>query len=172
MIGNFLKLALAVILFSSGAYAAETYTTSTGAVFTQLQGPGNFGNAWKDPSGMLWSLNQGKFENDQNDANNLNNPPLLDASQACAKIGGVLPTLNDYRKLMSYFELDENQQFTKQGLKDLKAIFPDIQSDVWWTSSPSPEYSWDPAYFSSELGCTQLYDFKSQFAVSVRCIAE
>jgi hypothetical protein len=172
MIGTFLRVAVVGILLSSVSYAADTYTTSTGAVFTQVQGPGTFGDAWKDPSGMMWSSNQGKFENDQNDANNLNQPPLLDAAQACAKIGGILPSLDNYKKLMSYFELDESQQFTKQGLKDLVALFPDTRSDIWWTSSPSPEYPWDPAYFSSELGCKQLYDFRSQFEESVRCIAQ
>src|SRR3989344_6874543 len=95
------------ILSTKSTYADETYTTSTGAVFTRVVHPG-FGRAWMDPSGTIWSANQGAHINDDwgvPDENGI----IVDsaATQTCKRIGGRLPTAEDYEKLVSYFEHTE-----------------------------------------------------------------
>jgi hypothetical protein len=162
--------ASAVFILSMSVAHADTYTASTGAVFTQVHGPGSFGQAWQDPSGMIWSADQGKRDNQpiQPDENGI----VIESSatDACDQIGGRLPTIGDYKKLMSYFELNKDQ-FTDQGAKDIEALFPGIQDGEWWTSSMSREYSWDTAYFTIEFGCSQIYDFRREFVLPVRCVA-
>jgi len=111
--------------------ADGTYTTrdSNGkaiATFTQVGGPGSFGKAWKDPSGAIWSSYQGDFTNEaiKPDLNNV----ILDspATEACAKIGGSLPSAQDYFNLMKNFEMNSyGDTLTDQGEKDLFAVFPD-----------------------------------------------
>lgn len=44
--------------------AGGMYKTSTGAAFTQVVGPGQFGLSWKDPFGAIWSSYQGDYSND------------------------------------------------------------------------------------------------------------
>jgi hypothetical protein len=166
-------MAMVGIFVVSTAHADTTYTTSKGAVFTQVQGPGSFENAWKDPSGTIWSSYQGDFANNaiKPDQNNV----VVDspATEACAKIGGALPTAQQYEMLDSYFDRDSNNYLTDQGRKDLYAIFPDMQNHWFWTSSVVSGVP-DDAYV--------LYDFFSfvHFNVhfgrdnyfSVRCAGE
>jgi hypothetical protein len=159
----------ASILMSTVAFAGTTYTTSTGAVFTQVQGPGNFGKAWKDPDGTLWSSYQGMYANnavkpDQNDV-------VVDspATEACANIGGLLPTAQQYEKLATYFNRDLSNliffTFTDQGRKDLYAIFPDMENltlnriNYFWSSSVASYNPYNIYAFSSLTG--HIYDFYS-----------
>jgi len=125
-------------------WANTTYTTSTGAVFTQVQGPGSFGVGWKDPNGLIWSAYQGDYNNivanpDQN-YGTANTP----ATEACVKIGGLLPTRNDYVNLLSYFDRyfsTSGMLLTEQGRTDLYALFPEMSGRDFWTSS-----GWNNSY--------------------------
>jgi hypothetical protein len=136
--GHMKNLILGIVstfCFGSIGYASTTYVTSTGAVFTQVQGPGSFGLAWQDPSGMIWSTNQGNYGNwaitpDQNGVA-VDSP----ATVVCARLGGTLPIAKDYKKLASYFESRSPGLFTTQGQKDFDALFPDQQSRTYWTAS-------------------------------------
>jgi hypothetical protein len=150
--------------------APATYTTSTGAVFTQLLGPGNFGKAWKDPSGTTWSSYQGEHDNNllRNDQNNV----VMDspATEACAKIGGSLPTAQQYRTLVSYFDLANDLSFTNQGRKDLDAILPDMQGRFFWSSSVSPFEIGSVNYFDSIRGYVSTDTRDATY--SVRCVGQ
>jgi opacity protein-like surface antigen len=134
---RFLLISIVLLLGAISAQAADIYKTSKGAVFTKMQGPGQFGLGWKDPSGMLWGSDQGEFANvaikpDQNGR-------IIDsmATEACARIGAMLPTENDYTRLISYFEKgQEPYTFSDKGLSDFNALFPDNRSEYgYWTSS-------------------------------------
>ncbi len=166
-------MAVVGIFAMSAAHADTTYTTSKGAVFTQMQGPGGFGKAWKDPSGTIWSAYQGDYANNaiKPDQNNV----VVDspATEACAKIGGSLPTAQQYEKLASYFDLDSNNNLTDQGRKDLYAIFPDMQNRWFWSSSV---YSSDPDFANAFLGnygrVDDNYGLRLSYGFSVQCVAE
>jgi hypothetical protein len=168
-----------LISHSTAAHAdgANTYKTSKGAIFTQVQGPGSFGKAWKDPSGTVWSAYQGDFANNalKPDQNNL----VVDspATAACAKIGGALPMAQQYKNLDSYFELDPSYGYlTDQGRADLYAIFPDMLdrgggARGFWTSSVVP-HAPDIAYlFGADTGVVGDIDGnRSNPFLSVRCV--
>lgn len=145
------------IFVVSTAHADETntYTTSKGAVFTKVQGPGNFGQAWKDPSGTIWSSYQGDYAD--NAIKPDQNGVVVDspATEACAKIGGTLPTVQQYENLTSYFDIDSStDSLTSQGIKDLQTIFPYMQGGrFFWSQSVIPGYPNGGAYgFSCGIG--------------------
>jgi hypothetical protein len=171
-----LFLSAVTLLVVNAASANVTYTThdSNGnpiAVFTQVQGPGSFGTAWKDPSGTIWSSNQGYFTNkalkpDQ-DGVVMDSP----ATEACAKIGGSLPLLQDYRILAAYFEVDNHQNFTTQGLKDLNTLFPDMQNRSFWSSSLYPNVPDSAWLFYGDSGGSGYVGARDYYYdVSVRCV--
>jgi hypothetical protein len=116
--------------------AGGAYKTSTGAQFTQVVGPGQFGLSWKDPSGAIWSSYQGDYGNDMGEST------LSPAASACAKIGGQLPSYGDYARLLGYFELvgdgyPPQDELSDRGKKDWNTIFPDMltAAGYFWTSS-------------------------------------
>lgn len=146
-----------------------TYQTSICAIFTQVNDP-KFGSVWKDPSGTAWSSNQGDYTNiaikpDQNFV-------VIDslATEACAKIGGDLPTLDDYQKLLSYVELDLGFP-TAKGWKDLYALFPDMRAGIYWTVSVWKEYPAWAVMFSGSDGNANAFGSDTRYLPeSVRCL--
>ena len=161
------------VLLLSTAYADVTYTTSKGAVFRQIQGPSSFGKAWEDPTGMLWSANyNGNYANyaikpDQNKI-------IIDspATEACTSIGGSLPSIEDYKKLDSYFDMDKNQRLTDQGRKDMFAIFADMKDRSFWSSSvdkDGDDVTW--LYLGDNGFVPYNYGFRDTQA-QIRCVVQ
>jgi hypothetical protein len=127
-----------------GTYTTYDRNGKAIAKFTRIQ-YGQFGNVWKDPSGKIWSANQGQADN-QALSPDSPNQVILDsaATRKCAAIGGKLPSLQDYRNLSSYFELNDLGTFSTQGLKDLKTIFAitDAEGLFYWTSTSFSSVDW------------------------------
>ena len=123
-----------------------TYTTHTSngtniAIFTQVSNEDGR-KSWRDPEGVVWSPYQGALENNpiHPDANEVVVDSL--ATEACARIGGKLPTFDQFQTLGLYFEQDKYQMnFTSQGEKDLLEIFPYYKKVYFWTSTVDPAYS-------------------------------
>ena len=88
----------------------HTYTTRSGNLFVQVNSV-PFGMGWKAPNGDIWSTCQGQFFNklgrfvppqqNQMDGNIVGS----DAANACLKISGILPSLQEYKSLYGYFNL-------------------------------------------------------------------
>ncbi|MNL23111.1 hypothetical protein D3C87_1444800 [compost metagenome] len=102
--------------------------------------PGKFGSGWQDPSGTIWSGFQGLASNEALVSDKNAAVTKSPATEICKKIGGTLPTKEDYLRLFSYFdsELFRNfwPTFTDQGRKDLYLIFPDMNRvQFFWTAS-------------------------------------
>lgn len=109
----------------------QTHTTSMGAVFKCVNHK-SFGNAWEDPNGTVWSRNLGPFTNSGEVINGIINS---DATRACSIIGGYLPTKEEYERLQSFFEYDQNGM-TAAGFIDLLSLFADMLHNEFYTSSP------------------------------------
>ena len=114
--------------------------TSTGAIFEPNDHP-TMGRSVQDPSGMIWSERlPDKFKNEGPFQNGIVTDS--EAVRACSKIGGRLPTREDYEKLRGYFELNEKDHMTRQGASDFHRIFPDMVANTqFWSSSVSPDNS-------------------------------
>lgn len=153
-----------ISLSGQNGFAADSYTTSTGAVFTHINGPENFGSAWRDPSGTLWSSNQGHAMN----LERANGFPQISADALCKKIDGKVPTLEDYLRLKTYFETNDKGLFTSRGQQDFYAIFPDSYNETFWsrTMVPPPIAEILYAAFFSNGSTNYLY---ANADLSVRC---
>jgi hypothetical protein len=116
------------------ASSAKTYTTSTGAVFTQVNSP-SFGLCWADPEKTLWSSGQGDYPWSVADLEPQSDVAAISATDACVAVGGILPSEPDYITLISHFKQDANHVLTAQGQKDLYTLFPDMAGHSFWTSS-------------------------------------
>jgi len=97
------------------------------------------------------------------------------ATEACTKIGGILPSVQDYEKLVSYFELDSNQFLTNQGRNDFQAIFEGMSFRIFWTSSVDPSDSDGAFGFNGEDGNIVLLGPKNGIwrinsVIDVRCV--
>jgi len=82
----FQLIVLAVVAGFIGVAHADSVkrTSTTGAVFTQIINHPELGDAWLDPSGLIWG--DTPLDSDGNPIN-LNH---ADATQYCAKIGARL----------------------------------------------------------------------------------
>ena len=127
-------------------WQGNTYTTTTGAKFTMLADGwivAPDGTQWSQSQG--WMKNKGSIEMDDRrfwETGRLGVVVDSAATRACKKIGATLPTMKQYDSLRQFFEQTEpgmNAKFTQQGLKDLFAVFPDINDKgtmvLQWASS-------------------------------------
>ncbi len=123
-------------LFCQASFADQvTYTTTTGAVFNQVDNPA-FGKVWRSPDGLVWSSNIGKFSNKPQTP--ITNGEIKDspAANACRQIGGRLPTVQEYLTLTSYFDMKPGGVLISDlGRIDLFAVFPDVRSHNFWSST-------------------------------------
>ena len=113
--------------------------TSTGAVFE----PGkhlSLGSVVIAPNGLMWSAAlPGIYKNE----GTLNGDEITDSAavKACEKIGGRLPSQEEYDGLRKYFDLQQRGQMTMEGQSDLQRIFPDMIGKWFWASSVRPRGS-------------------------------
>lgn len=122
-----LAIGFTLIISSLDARAADlcqvgtTYRTSVGASFECVRHPG-FGPAWKAPHGAVWSATQGDFTN----SGTYDGSTIVDsdATRACVRVGGELPSRLEAGFLRAYFERDA-RKLTARGLADYLALFPD-----------------------------------------------
>ena len=151
--------ALVALSHSPKVFAGESFTTSIGAVFTQVE-DADFGTAWRAPDGLLWSAYQGDFSNEGwsfgGDLHNWETSPTYAvrtwsaATKACARIGGNLPTVPDFERLKAFFEYSDKWNpptFSAQGASDFKRLYPWKDAQVFWTSSVFPGHSWGASRF-------------------------
>ena len=172
---NFMKLNLAIstvivlALINGTAHAIpqeEQVTTSTGAIFKRTTFKG-FETSWIALDGTIWS-NSSKDAFDNEDLDALK-PPLnfliqkSNATEACARIGGHLPTRDQFEKLRSYFEQTGNGlAMTDQGSKDFRLIFSikDIPLGYWSSSLNINSFSRIAAYLTPEGGINDYYGYR------------
>ena len=119
-----------VFVGAFNASADTTYTTSHGDVFTEVQFA-EFGQAWRDPRGNIWSGNIGNY------TNTITNSA---ATHACEKIGGRLPSLEEVRALAQYFHTGSQGWLNDQEVADYRALFPSFLSSsgfsyLFWTAT-------------------------------------
>ena len=165
---------------------AETFRTTTGAVFTIDVRPG-FGRAVQDPSRRIWSKNLGRAANDYfpyNQPGTVLNEVVLKspAADLCAAIGAQLPSRADYSELVSNFEQRTDESGTplptEQARKELLELFPDLVGSetgdlAFWSSTTLPingsflGYQFYVAYTGNSPGVTERKDVSS-----VRCVIE
>ncbi len=120
----------------------QVCVTSKGAKFKRVQ-RANFGEAWQDDAGMIWSDRIGS-------ANQYN------AIDNCEAIEGRLPSKDD---------------FIRGEANGIREVLPNMKDYWFWSSSVYSEVS-DYAYgFSGSCGDLGYGDSRDNFSLSVRCVA-
>jgi hypothetical protein len=170
-------LILPALLLSHGAYAVPTYTTSTGAVFTQVQVEGS-DISWKAPDGLTWTIPfEGTVTNagPQQDGYVISSP----ATDACKKVHAELPTRTNFESLISDFEIViDGSHFTDQGLRDLYYLFPNMRNRWFWstallsdctTNSYACNFSYMFCGCGGDLGAWSFYEYRWH-SQSVICV--
>ena len=154
--------------------AAETRTTTTGAIYTLSTNLAQVGEAWKDPRGLIW----GDIIFDDEYANLFN---WLDAKKACEKKGARLPTLQEVIALR--VDLGASRSAPLDGMIDgYRAQVLPHMNEGFWTSTLDPccggsatSYSGSYRAFNSSDGT--IYDGAfienvEGTSISARCVVD
>lgn len=155
----YMKYTLALILlFATNAFAdplcnsvdlhkqSEGFQcqTSKGALFTRVARDG-FGDAWRDPDGLIWSNRVGTGNHEQ-------------AEKICAKLGATIPTRAD-------FERDE-----ALGLREVLYKM----ADTWyWSATGYPTDTADSLNAYAYFGTNGMIgtDQRTAKYVTIRCVS-
>ncbi len=132
------------------AFSGEIYFTTKGALFQKIDFQ-TFGPAWKAPNGTLWSRVIG-FHRVSNGRTENGAVVESDAMQLCKALGGDLPSKEEIKGLLRYFNLyaPKNSQERVLALRDLYYLFPDFTPVIGpsgavviviWTKTPSEHYA-------------------------------
>lgn len=130
--------------------------TNTGAAFSQDTSLLLLGEAWRDPSGLIWGdtvMESGKMLRSMNYA---------DASRYCVSIDARLPTKDEFSRLREYMGWTSEGGYSPQ-------VLPHFSEYYWfWSSTPFPD---DPdfAYGFSSFQGEFDYDLINN-AYAVRCV--
>jgi hypothetical protein len=131
---------------AGAAFAADAdYVTTRGFRFIRQDSP-VFGTAWQAPDGTVWASRQlpDSYSNDADPAETHFAYHSF-AMAACEKVGGQLPSLADYSRLIEYF-YPPGLGFTSMtdaDYRDLQTMFPDFGGDMATTDIPRLLYGLD-----------------------------
>jgi len=126
--------------------------TITGAVFTCDRTQIYLGDAWRDPSGLIWG---DIARNVKGEAQYMKHAVATDY---CVSIGARLPTMEEFTQLREYMGWGTPQGYVPQAL-------PNLSNYGFW-SSP---HSGDSAYFFDGSGGDIGNDLR-KFNYAVRCV--
>jgi hypothetical protein len=138
--------------------------SSTGAVFTRDTSVPALGEAYRDPSGLIW----GSIVMAQGKVNWMNQ---YDADKYCKDGGARLPTKEEFEQLAKYLGIGTARGYSPY-LADGKTDFlPGLSGYAFWSSSVLPSYS-NHAYGYDGSNGGVYYDYRyNSFSGAVLCVA-
>jgi hypothetical protein len=182
------ELEAQVAALSDGSAAAETRRTTTGAVFTRVTRAG-FGEAWRDPSGMIWGDIVRNADGSRRTMNQDQafeyclsmNPDPSERDRIRAALGagrdpgrGVyLPRRQDFLRLRETMEArsEPYEGYTPQVLPNLtRNEGSRTYSNYFWSSSVHPDDSYVAYFFYGRNGVIFNATRNLYFYISVRCV--
>lgn len=137
--------------------------SSTGAVFIRDVSVPALGEAYRDPSGLIW----GSIVIDQGMVNKMN---YVDAKKYCKDGGARLPTMEELEQLAKYLGKDTAGGY-RPYLADGKTDFlPGLNKNWFWSSSAHPSLSDQTYAFNAEGGNIGVV-LRAYYRLGVRCVA-
>ncbi len=148
------------------ARASGQRVSITGAVFTPDTSNLALGEAYRDPSGLIWKT---AFKTPEGYWNILNQS---DADKYCKALGARLPTREEYEQLAKYLGADTSKPdgyspYLADGRTD---FFPCLSSCSFWSSSIGPDFSRTVASFDGYFGYIR-YDNSDVNKFAVQCVS-
>jgi hypothetical protein len=126
------------VCFAAIGASAQVHTSNTGAVFARDISNPALGEAYRDPSGLVWGsivMDQGK-------------PRIMtkyDADKYCRSVGGRLPTEGEADQLARYLGKGTNsggsivKGYTPYSVENFNVeVLPELSSYWFWSSSIHP----------------------------------
>ena len=157
------------LICSVSAFAAEKRTT-TGAVFVRDTSLPALGEAWRDPSGMIW----GDMVPDL--AGYPYKFPMTTHEKAlnyCKSIGAGLPSVKDFTRLREYMGAAAGSAngYKPQVLPNLVYVEKNERPDgqTFWASEIHPKYDSNAFLFNGENG-TITHAFRFGHQATIRCV--
>lgn len=129
----------------------EVIAANTGVIFTRDTSNSKLGEAYRDPSGLIW----GEIMSQSMDYKN--------ADKACKQIGARLPLIREFYDLRGF--LGQHSYSTKQAYGP-DEILPGLSGNLFWSSSDGRSGSIQ--VFNGSTGdVAEAYSYKP---LSVRCV--
>ncbi len=137
--------------------------SNTGAVFTRDTSNPDLGEAYSDPSGIIWGSIVTVSPN-----NTLNH---YDALKYCRARRARLPTKEEFEQLAKYLGEGTAQRYSPFLADGKTDLLPGLSNHSFWSSSIDPKGS-KYAYYFSNLGyvAPYPYDRGSKWNFAVRCV--
>ena len=156
-----------IAVLAGGGGTAETRRTTTGAVFTRVEREG-FGEAWRDPSGMIWG------DIAKNADGSIRHMDQYQATEYCQSLGAQLPSREDFVRLREYMGARSG---TYEGYSP--QVIPNLTrneggrtySNYFWSSSVHPGASGLAYVFDGRRGGIYDDDRAPSDDGAVRCAA-
>ena len=147
-----------------GASAQET-------TFTRDTSVAALGEAWRDPSGMIWG------DIVKNDDDSIRYMDQYQAPTYCESIGARLPSRADFARLRGYMGAttaaseSSGSGYTPQVLPNLYRTADGLSvGNYFWSSSVHPDFSYEAYYFVGRSGVIYNYYRSFYSNVAVRCV--
>jgi len=137
--------------------------STTGAVFTRDASVPAFGEAYRDPSGLIWGsivIAQGEVNTE------------YDADRYCKDRGGRLPTAREFQQLANYLGKGSALGYSPYLAYGKKIDFlPGLSSYWFWSWSDNPNHSYYAYYFNGYTGYFTYFLIRDVSNSAVRCVA-
>ncbi|MCC7442440.1 MAG: hypothetical protein IT285_12460 [Bdellovibrionales bacterium] len=154
---------------TGGSGQGQTRRTTTGAVFTRVAAVHrDFGESWRDPSGMIW----GDIAKNANGS--IRYMDQYQATEYCQNRGGQLPSREDFVRLREYMGARSGtyEGYTPQVLPNLtRNVNGSTYSNYFWSSSVHPDVSYVAYDFGGRHGYIDYYYRYYVDDGAVRCVA-
>lgn len=137
-------------------------TSSTGAIFTPDTSNPSLGEAYKDPSGLIW----GRLVMAHGETNPMSQ---YDADKYCKDGGARLPTKEEFEQLAKYLGKGTANGYNPYLADGKTDLLPGLSGHWFWSSSVSPNGTDNAFSFNGYNGLVYYGSRSSSYAV--RCVA-
>lgn len=152
----------------------QRISLSTGAIFTRDNSNPKLGEAYRDPSGLIWGATV-----TVRGAPNYINPidpkykrqyDAMAVAEDCKNIGARLPTMEEFEQLAKYLGLGSPKGYSPYQLDAKTEVLTGLYRQWFWSSTGYPGYE-DYAFgFISETGRIGFAVRTDSFAA--RCVSK
>jgi hypothetical protein len=158
----FRSLVLLFLLLTTSVAKANQRVSNTGAIFTRDTTIPALGEAYRDPSGLIW----GSIVTAEGQVNIMDQ---YDAEKYCNAINTRLPTREEFEQLAKYLGKGTANGYSPYLADGKTEILPGLSSHRFWSSSVNPYWHDDAFYFIGTYGYF-FWGTRYLGRESVRCV--
>jgi len=142
-------------ILQSGIEVESIRKSHTGAIFTRDTSVPALGEAYRDPSGLIWG-GIVTVRDDENKMSQYYPGTQYFADNYCKNRGARLPTKTEFEKLAKYLGDGTPQGYSPFIAGTYTDILPGLFSHSFWSSSLNPFKAYEAYYFSGYGGFVDI----------------